>query len=1291
MNLTVRSPFWLAVVFLGALCSPFVAAISDDREESATRQELFDEIDGLFEQAREFDVLSIAPESLAEAHEAYTKALEQHRRGRSFRTIRKHLEDARKHLDAGIEAARICGIVLEDLVAMRSEAIELGIAEMEPKLFEQAEDRFLKATRQLGRGNRDRAKKYAPDAAKAYRKAVTEALLAGPLAEAEALLKENRKNLGRQERRTCESDLKTIKSQIRSDAQSDFAVKTYWTATELQISAAMRSLLRSIRENLPQYLEMGGFRLEVIEYTDVTSGKLSGKAAGYFYTQPCGASTLSPFGTIPTYSQVSFPVQFQDVEIAHWPPKGNTERVVRGKIDQTLKPPVVCDIDDFDLQVNRIKLEPKSAQAEVALRFAPQVLMNASRCTPAAIGPFTVPIDSTGNIKASLPRYELDSLYVGNTGLLIEAHGVEIDLTATPRTVTLKEGRTLAPKAYASNTGYLFGQYEFTKATVIGCGGFNAGLDLKCPLTFASLLPSGFNIELKAGELILKNSGVSTGSFKGSVVLPGSVTDDNGNALTAGFTAAKVDSTLAFFGDVALDRKHGVWWGGFSLAAAEGRLFLPASTGAFTASPLTPVAGKTYSALDRTKLNVSLATLPGLTVNFLIPKPGDEFSAYSPDAKNRIRYDLEKTQLCGWLNIASRGVTGELRSMEWGKLMDLALGKTGEKGYKAKHSFAGTVRHEPDSLQWVDFRFVRNAVSDAYTGGRLDIPYPSGFVANYRDLETTSTAELIGGDVFFTEKELKYWGVRMTAEKSGNVLSVDTGEIIYMNSSIAEKVHFTRPLGIIWGEMLAGGNLGRFVFDLNSAGQQFDGIPFTLHAAALSEYKSGSPTSNALMGYLNAYGDVHFDFFGAKRVDVLDYKDDRGGHDKNPYYSRCVDLNEKRTELHFAKNWGSGTAKMVFDAVYDASDQNGFQGTNAVKPMEIDLQFLPTMTAGSLQPAIIDLNGGCSYIHFCVGGSVKTSSETLKLMDLDYASINQVGGLIQIKGDAVKRIVLEGHAALNSWSFEGNSLSSVDITPNTVTLRTRDHMSIACYSVGLMGLASTTLILNNKTASLEGDVSGVFQVYGGSNFAINQSAYAEIEARGRFNFYISPVTNYVQGYGKISAKFGITLECEGAFFAGHGAPTDKVWALDKITRGPSIREILKGQGRTTLSGIYLAGSFSYTARIAEVIEGGYSAWVGIGFFGPTIADQGKSIDMSTTFLAHAGVGVHGEVFEGLASASAWAELLTCQTMSLQTYPRICMQGTLGVKACVLIFCANWQGTISISDQGFETGGCYSGI
>ena len=1039
----------------------------------------------------------------------------------------------------------------------------------------------------------------------------------------------------------------------------------------------------------PDTLVIGGFKLAVLKYTSLTDFKLSGKAIGNFLTSPCGSGSigLGPGGLYTNMmSQTDFEVDFKNLEIKNWPPQ-KTEKVIKGKIEQVFAPPLHLQIDDFALNIQKLVLLPDSAAAQVTVELPSSAVSRYASCQPATIGPLWVNIDPLCRIFTRQEDFRADSLVIGNTGILCSLRGAEIDFKSSPRKVTFFRGRTIAQRVRRNNSGYLQASYRFAQSEVIACQGLKATLLLNNSWQFTSLIPLDFRVQLTSGTLEIEKSWVKSGSFAASVTLPSAVKNSAGDSLVVTLISARVDSLLNFTARVAFDRDQDICWGGYRVVADSAGFFLPGMYEAFALAPLDTSSTKKYKPLESTKITPLLKTMPGLTINFFRKTQRDSFFVLTPDTRKPLNFPLEKTQINGWLNIAYKGVTGELQSKEEMKLMDVRLGVPGRVGYKSDSTFTATIEHRPDSLFWVDFQFVRNATANSYMGGQLTIPYPCDFVANYKNLTTTSTAELVGGDVFFKEQELKYWGVRMTADTSGNVLSVDTGEIIYMNSGIKEKVHFAKPFRIIWGEMLADGNLGKFLFDYNSAGQQFDGFPFTLHAASLSKYIPTKPTANDTLGHLRAFGDVHFNFFGARLLDIRDYKDARSGHDKKPYLSRFVLLNKKNSKRHFKKNWGAGTARMDFDVDYDLADQNGFQGVTEKQPMVVDMQFLSSMKAGTINPQTIDLNSKTSFIHFCSGVKIGNDSQVLKLMKADFASINTISGIIQIQGDAIKRIVLEGQASIKSWKFEGHSLASLEITPNNIILRNRGQVSFTCYSVGLLGLASTKFVLNKTTASLEGDITGVFQIYGGSNFVVNQSLYTELEARGKFNFYISPDANYVQGYGKIKAKFGITLECEGAFFAGYKAPTDKIWALDEITRGPSIREIIKKQGKTKLTGIYIAGSFSYTVRLIEIIEGGYTIWAGIGFFGPTIID--KQPDLSTTFLGHAGLELHGEILEGLVSASAWAELLAATTLPLNPLDlKICMQGTLGLKACVLIFCASWQGTIHIDETGVGTGGCY---
>jgi len=1044
---------------------------------------------------------------------------------------------------------------------------------------------------------------------------------------------------------------------------------------------------------LPDTLVMGGFKLAVKEYGQVSPYILSGRAEGQFFTYYCYSDALNPLVPSPSpglvkiigiLSTTSFTVEFKGLEVGGWPPK-KTETVTKGKIEQTFGTPLRCPVADFTVNITKLIIEPDTAQAEVFVQLPPAAITKPSGCTLASIEVGLVGIDGTCSIYKDLPNYSIDSLLIGNTGMLISVRGVEVDLQSSTKKVVFKAGETILQKSTApNNTGYLLCEYTFSNGEVVGCEGFKAELMLKQACEYKSLTPLDFHLDLKSGNLHIEKSWVKSGKFTGRITLPKAVKDSKGDNIVASLVSSTVDPQLNFSGKVAFARNQELRWGGFGLVTDSANLFLPSTSGEFFVTPLDTVPYAVndtvrYKQIIRDSTIAALKTVPGLTLNLFYHPANDTFAVYTPDTKTPLRFDLYKKALLGWLNITTKGITGELQSEEKLKLIDKVKYGVDDMGNESDSSFTASIEHKPDSLLWVNVQFIRNAVFDSYISGHLTIPYPCDFIANYKNLEVSSTAELVGGEVFFKEKELQYWGVLMTAEQKGNILSVDNKEIVYLNSSIKEPIHFAKPFRIIWGEMYGNGQLGKFLFDYNSAGQRFDGFPFTLHAASLSQYFPNKPKTGDTLGYLRAYGDVHFDFFGAKRVDIHDYKDARQSHDKDPYYGRFVILDKDSSNLHFDKNWGTGTARMVFDADYDVKDQNGFQGITTKKAMTVDLQFLSSMKAGTLTAKTIDLNSNTSFIYFCSGGS-------LNVLDNQLADVKTIGGIIQIKGDAIKRICLEGHIESKFWKFDTHTMTSLEITPNNTTITHRGQLTFTFFGAGLLGLTSTKMILDKTNQSLDGDISGVFRVYSGTNFTVVQADdYMGLEARGRFNFHIGSDANYFQGYGKIAIKWKTALECEGAFFVGYKAPTEKIWALDQITRGPSIRTILSNQGTSELTGFYFAGSFGYTLSLWGIIEGGYTIWAGVGFFGePPTAQTAMP---SATFLGHAGLEIHGAVLGGLATASAWAELLADTKISSDFH--ICLMGTLGVKACIIHLCASWQGTIHIDDEtGIGTGACY---
>ena len=74
---------------------------------------------------------------------------------------------------------------------------------------------------------------------------------------------------------------------------------------------------------------------------------------------------------------------------------------------------------------------------------------------------------------------------------------------------------------------------------------------------------------------------------------------------------------------------------------------------------------------------------------------------------------------------------------------------------------------------------------------------------------------------------LEYWDLQLVptgAPGQAGVVSVRTGRVLLTAAGIAEPLHFTRPFGLTWGEMLADGNLGELFLDFNNWGQRFDGL-----------------------------------------------------------------------------------------------------------------------------------------------------------------------------------------------------------------------------------------------------------------------------------------------------------------------------------------------------------------------------------------------------------------------------------------------------------------------------------
>ena len=931
-------------------------------------------------------------------------------------------------------------------------------------------------------------------------------------------------------------------------------------------------------------------------------------------------------------------------------------------------------IAGFTLFIDTLLLAPTIATARAELEF-PSSIADLKDCRPGYVDLGSVTITSSCQFHKDVPDGTYGPWVMENTGIIFEGEGFAVDFSktwtapgwsGTPpmlpewRGVILKNGTTVSHQSIdTSNVGFLYGQYAFNDAIVVSSG-FSAKLVLDTAHTYATLAPLEYILKLGSGYLQIENTTVTKGSFTVDGLLPSAVRAEAGGQFKIHFASFTIDSLLNTSGIVDAMNTKIVLSDYYAVAVKNGDFFLPA--GPVSLSPV-------YfdkSAYDRNSIEGILDSLrlPGLTIHH---RNFDSLCVTSRDARPPISVQRPH----GWLNIVTQGGIGDLYVFGNPKEkveIKCLLGQPGTPGYKSTGRFVTTFK---DSVI-VDF--IHNAVYETYFTGNLTVPHPSGPVGvgvaiPFYDMGFTSIGSCVGGNPVFADTiSLDYWGVGITSR--WGVVSVRTGEILFTDALITEPRHFALGFNIYWGEMRADGNLGDFFFNYNSGNQKFDGFPFTIHGASLSRYTPATETAggHTLLGYLEADGDVHFPFWGSRTVTIRDYK--YPDVPDAPYNSRYVRI----TPSCFAvqRNWGSGRADMNFSVVcYDSSDQDGFNGTGQVRLLgQLD----------GLIPSTMDLNSIVTNICFCTGGFEGGAGGSITGVTMTGAMgdirIGPVGGCIQVIGDKLERIYIEGPIELSgsagwggldvSLQFYGSMV--VEITPTSITFGTVSALAIDFTDViGMQGMAGVKFTL--ATTGMAGDIFGMFNTYP-----------VQIGAQGQFSVYIGfpPSPSFsVQGHAKIWIYFfGSGTKAEGAFLVALNTPRSDLWALDKIGKNITANTVLDGFGVGSddrLTGFYGGGKFGGSISLIGIISGGLWVWGGGGSFFITNPP-------GFVLLGNAGIEITGEVLWGLLSASLWAEL----GGALGTGFSLCGAAGLDVCCCWDLICFGWSGSVCIGTGGIST-------
>ena len=985
-------------------------------------------------------------------------------------------------------------------------------------------------------------------------------------------------------------------------------------------------------------------------------------------------------------------VSFDEVSIAGTAKRG-VGRIVSGEAVYPAKPRVpkalAPVIEGFTLHVNALTLSPRGASADITVEL-PSSLADAESCAPAELPLGWVPITPDCEIYVERPDADFGPWIIGDTGMLIEGHGFTFDLSSTTsppgRANTWKglllergsaSGASLLPEP--SNTAYLRGKFSYNGATVTA-GGLDAELVLAGRHTFAALDPLGYTLELDSGQLSISDSQISAGNFgPGRVVMPTIAVCKGapGSPVALPFASLSVHSNLDLMGELDCGGGVPLNWGDLTHAGKEQVVWNIVANKAFlylNASPLPSFSPDTGSAFINLFLSSDPATaltdLSTLGISGVSLRSLRDLVIHSPDRPGGTGNPLKLSSMEGWLHAGLRGLDGQISTLQG--ITGTDLGNPAHAGYVGGKPFNASIFGQ-DKLNLVA-QLAASAVYDSNVIGFLKIPDPCNIPRlNFKKMQLSSTAHLVGGDIVLPVGgvTLDYWRLQLVPTGDPNqagVISVRTGRLVFMAAGISEPVHFACPFNLIWGEMLADGNLGQLYFDYNTYGQRFDGFKYNPSGVLLSKYVVGAKD-----GYLATCGTVHFNYFAAHFINIQDGRYDAVSgppfHNRKVTCPKSGEISGVATDLHLAQTWydDNSTPLAAFDfpdadVKYNEHSQNGFLGSGTT-----DMSFFHSDSLAT----IIEIHSDAIDIRL----SSMTSHDIDVGLFTNLSGMNEICGCARIEGPLLDRMefygLLEAAAATGTGILEPKAGMMVEInittTPNTFDFSAAGDMLLQAAGAAIDLSASVHLFLDYANHIAEGELVGRINC---------NSVLGGLEGEGQVTWHIGPDTQYLQGRMKVYLCGWIgSGGMEGGFFIGNNVPKALAWVLHTGSPHFGLSDAILPD---TLTGLYGYGMLSFSINW-YIFGGGIELYAGMGAFSevPAGAISLWGIPGLPYVLGGCGIYVHGEILGGLVSASAWANLSLLGPLPLY------FEGNFGLEGCVLwVICASIGVTAGFNSSGF---------
>ncbi|KXK56589.1 MAG: hypothetical protein UZ07_CHB004001363 [Chlorobi bacterium OLB7] len=964
-------------------------------------------------------------------------------------------------------------------------------------------------------------------------------------------------------------------------------------------------------------------------------------------------------------------------------------------------PPAEVVLDSaFTLAIDSLIIRPASASVKGAVLLPTSIISN-DTCTRARLPLPMTTITSTCEFYQEVADANYGQWYIGETGLLVFGKGYTLDfssaqspagpappLAASWKGVKLNSGTTPDPPSDSviSNRGYVKAKYTFANGLITGSG-FAARLNFGGGFVYHALDPFGYQINLSgSGYLRLAKSAIENGEFNNSSIRLPRVAISTGGSSIARVDVfnvnLKVQPDQDLFADLLM--KDNLAWGEFSKAGPKRYYAINGSAtdipahfylGARWMAPFYPLTDTTYTTPTFAPATTQLEAqrMQGVTIPRIHNVPLMIATRDRPDPNEGLKFPAE-TVVGIWMNIVRTGVHTEVSiRAEKERLGEIEMGPVWETGpaYAGEAPFKTLFGYDPKKKEQnrgiMRFQFVESAVWHSTLHGSVKLPMPVAAEIDFKQMMFTSTAECSGGQVDLSQPDtMAYWGVGLVPKdptKSAGILCVKLGVIYLTAAGFNEPRHFAKPFYLVWGEMKASGNMGRLVFDYNSVGQKFDRFGFSPELVKLSPYV---PTDS---GHVLAYGSVAINFFGSKKLSIVDYKSLKLNNPFNGRFVRVLDtayMGAPASQLEWQRNWGDGIANLEYDSIrYHVDRQDGFFGSGEVSLFNI--------TGGMYSTIDIAAEGICFRV-------MEESAHTFALGPVaQMSAMGNIWGCGCIVGESLEKIAIGGEASSSlglgfSIAARGANMVSMimSYSPTRFVMEANGAMFVNVGAVDLevTGLASFT-VERGEEMFVEGYFRGTVNL---------GAVIAGVEGEGEFDWHLG--TDYQSVQGRVAVRIWGYMGGVGAqtgIFFGHNVPKERVWVMDGINGRFGLN---KGGLPARLTGFYAFLNVEASVSFYFLASGGFQLYVGVGAFvsdSPFIGGTPVPGLAFPYFVGNVGVRIWGEILGGLVSAAAWGNLQFTGALPPA------FEGTIGLEGCVLwVLC----GSVDITCGYNRTDGFY---